>query len=175
MQPVVYPPVHPGADAGEPTPEQLDNWQFAGYYVTGGVPRAVLQNEAEDSYQFVAPGDRFKNYTVESVSTKDHGEVVLVCGHTRQTLKPVEDFSLVALQGATITATPPTVPNPNPNMGRPMYGPNGMGPNGMGPNGMGPGGMGMRPGMNPGMNPRMNPGMRGPGYMNPNMRRGGQQ
>ncbi len=126
IQPVVIPPVPPGSSQAELTPDSLDNWQFAGYYVTDGVTKAVLQNEAEDGYQFVAAGDRFKNYTVESVSTEDHGQVVLVCGRTRQTLKPVEDFSLVPLQGATISNPPPTA-NLNPNM--PMYG---RGP-GMGP------------------------------------------
>ena len=153
---MVYPPVPPGSQTVEPTPGSLDNWQFVGYYITDGETRAVFQNDAEDSYAFAAVGDKVQNtnYTVESISTQDHGEVVLVCGHTRQTLKPVQDFGMCPLQGATVTAAPT---NPNPNMNRgPMMGPGGMGPGGMGP--------GMRGGPYGG---------RGPMYLNPNARPGG--
>ena len=80
------------------------------------MPTGVIQNDSSEGVWFLAAGDPFLNYRVEKVSTEDHGEIVLVCGRTRISLKPTPDFSLIPLQGAA--ATPPaTTPTPRPGMG----------------------------------------------------------
>jgi len=135
--PLVIPPIHPESVVTGPEPQSLEGWEFVGYYTLDGVIRGVLQNDNNQTAKELAVGESFLNYRVESVSPNDHGEMVLVCGRTRVSLKPPTDFAVVALSGATPQPAARQGPQP------------GVGPGGQ--PGMGPGRMGMGPGPGPGM------------------------